>query len=365
MKLAVDALFLRPGRVGGAEFMLYSLLRALAAAGNPDDVVEVLLPEDARPTLPSLPENFRTTPVRLIGNRFLTSELQFARSRADVALFSNYYTPLSIRRTDTTAVTVVHDLQYRTFPQYFSPQKRLFQNVALRATCARADRVVAISAFTAQELQRFRPSAESRISVIPNPIDWDRFAHPAPPPCRNVFRDRFFLLPAAQYPHKNIATVVEAFSSFRRDNPNVDLVLTGQVPSGLHGAHGVRAVREEYGVTGLGHVPDDVLAWLYQHTTAVLMPSLYEGFGLPTVEALGLGTPVIHSGRTALSEVTRGLGLIVDDPLSPDQWAAAMHAAADGRLPRPSSGDTESIRHDHAPSVIGAHYWALLRTCCH
>jgi len=91
------------------------------------------------------------------------------------------YTSLAACIQIPRIVTVIHDLQFLTFPQYFSRRKRLFQRLAVKTTCRRSSSVVAISKFTASEVLRFEPSVCSKLTAIPNPIDWSRFRDHARP----------------------------------------------------------------------------------------------------------------------------------------------------------------------------------------
>ncbi len=149
--------------------MLYSLMSALAQGAHDDDEVELLVRDDCIGEMHALPDRIAVKGLTVRGNRFSATEIAFAKLAADAALFTNYYTPFSARRRALRSITVVHDLQFRTFPEYFTPQKRAFLRHAIRATCRRADRVVAISEFTRHELRRFSrdPMRRSRLSRIP------------------------------------------------------------------------------------------------------------------------------------------------------------------------------------------------------
>jgi glycosyltransferase involved in cell wall biosynthesis len=364
VRLLVDGLFLRPGRVGGVEYMLYSLLTALTASRADDDRVRVLLPDGVDLSGRPFADDVEQVRVASPGNRFLAVERRLPPDD-DAALFPNYYTPLAAVARRRPSVTVVHDLQFRAFPENFTPAKRAFQHLALRATCRLATRVVAISAFTAGELAAFQPGVRDRLEVVANPIDWSRFDVATPPPTAPellVDPDApLFVLAAAQYRHKNIATAIEAFARVHAHDPRARLVLVGQVPTLLGETRVGAALPEVPGVVQLGFVSDAVLSWLYRRATAVLLPSLYEGCGLPCAEAIGLGTPVIHSGRGALPEVAAGAGVAVGEPTSVAEWAQVLTRAASHR---PAAVDPEtaaSVRAAHDPQDIGKRYWSVLR----
>ena len=362
VRLVVDALFLRPGRVGGIEFMLYSLLSALVAAKRPEDQVRVLLPEGVDVDGRSFAAEIEAVTVPRLGNRFTTVERYLPRDR-DVALFPNYYTPWAATRDRRRpALTVIHDLQFQAFPQNFTPGKRTFQNAAVRRTCAKASTVIAISEFTAGEVAAFRPGVRDRLTVIHNPVDWTRFDREAAPQGPDdlggdLEREPFFLLAAAQYRHKNIATALEGFRELRARHPRARLVLVGQVADRLRETKVVSPLPRVEGVVELGFVPDAVLSWLYRRATAVLLPSLYEGCGLPCAESLGLGTPVIHSGLGALPEVAGAHGTAVPEPLRAGSWSDALAGALEGRLGRPDPETAAWVRSAHDVRLVGRRYW--------
>jgi glycosyltransferase involved in cell wall biosynthesis len=360
VKVVVDGLFLIPGRVGGAEYMLYSLMNALSQGSNDDDEVELLVRSDCIGEMQALPDRIAIKGLTVRGNRFSASEVAFSKLAADAALFTNYYTPFSAHRRALRSITVVHDLQFRTFPEYFTPQKRAFLRYAIRATCRRADRVVAISEFTRHELRRFSPRSDAKVAVVPNPIDWTRVDQ-ADGSGPRIRESRFFLLPSAQYPHKNIETAIRAYTILRARTDDVALVLTGQKSSQLHSTRPSVGFDGIPGVYNLGYVSNRTLASLYANCTAVLFPSLYEGFGLPVAEAMGRGTPVIHSGHPALREISGQLGTMISDPRNEYLWAEALDKHCSDPPPRMSEEQADEIRLRYAPARIGQMYWALLR----
>src|SRR5262249_10089781 len=127
----------------------------------------------------------------------------------------------------------------------------------------------------------------TRIRVIHHGIDHERFSPGAEP------REPFLLYPARPWPHKNHTRLYEAFALLRRDRPELRLVLTG-------GSHG-NAV--PHGVEGVGDVSLHQLVSLYRRASALVFPSLYEGFGLPPLEAMACGCPVACSVAASLPEV--------------------------------------------------------------
>jgi glycosyltransferase involved in cell wall biosynthesis len=313
---AVSACFVRPGQVGGAEYALYNLLdgfRQLPAAQAFEVVTATPLP------IGFAPLTERRVDTGRLRNRIAIETVSLPVLRGvDRWLLPNYYTPVGLRGQ---VVTVIHDCQYAHFPANFSTAKRRWLAAAHRYTLRRASTVIAISAFVADDLvglhgERFAP----KIRVIPNAVSFDRLEGGALP--SGVPTDRELVLcVAANYRHKNLPMLVRAFSDVARRRPDAHLVLVGQSPENLLGARhatGLDRLIDALGLRGkisrLGHISDPELGALYRAATVLAMPSLFEGFGLPVVEALGLGLPVVSSAAGSLRDVGLGLPILVDDP---------------------------------------------------
>ena len=367
MRIAVDASFIDPGRVGGAEHMLTNLVEGLALTAAPDDALEVFTdhPWDA-------PAGTAFRPLAGRGNRFthITWTLRSVLRDYDAVLFSNYFTapfPRSARRP--RFVTVIHDLQYVHFPEHFSRQKRLWLRATHEATLRLADATIAISHHVRRDiLTRYGRRWAPRVHTIHNPVSWTRFGSEegagAPP-----VDGPYVLAVAAQYPHKNLETLVRAFARMRERgaHPDVDLVLAGQLGAQLSGVAWTRplddviddvGVREAVHVTG--YLTDRALGDAYRHASVFAFPSRFEGFALPVVEALGFGLPVLTTRSTAIPEVTRGLATYLDDPLDASAMADRLEAMLDDPSPfRPAPDDVTRLRAAYAPETIALRYRGL------
>jgi glycosyltransferase involved in cell wall biosynthesis len=207
----------------------------------------------------------------------------------------------------------VHDLQHETYPEFFSLAELAYRRVLYRRAVTSSRIVIAISEHARETLIATYGLDPARVVAIPLGIDQNRL-RPGDEP-----RLPFLLYPANPWPHKNHVRLYEAFALLRHVRPDLRLVLTGS---------GHVAASLPVGVETRGRVPDDELISLYRTASALVFPSLYEGFGLPPLEAMACGCPVTVSRATSLPEVC-GDAAEYFDPLSPEDIARAIAAVLD------------------------------------
>jgi glycosyltransferase involved in cell wall biosynthesis len=315
--IGIALLTLVPGELGGSESAAAELLRALARGGTlPYRVYLPPAAPNAGEGLPSevVPEyrKAHSIPGRLVAMSLAAARPGPLRRRlvgADAVHF-----PLTIRVPPVSAPSAVtlHDLQHLDLPQLFSRGERAFRSQAYHRSARSARLVIVPSAFVRDRAVELLALDEARIRVIHHGIDHDRFSpgDEAPEP--------FLLYPARPWPHKNHARLYEAFALVRQTRPELRLVLTGGGHTG----------ELPDGVEALGNVSIDELVSLYRRASALVFPSLYEGFGLPPLEAMACGCPVACSVAASLPEVC-GDAARFFDPDDPDAIAAAVEDVLD------------------------------------
>jgi alpha-1,3-rhamnosyl/mannosyltransferase len=254
-----------------------------------------------------------------------------------------------VPRSPVPAVVTLHDLQYLSYPEYFSVVKRRYLGAMQGTSLRRARVVTAISEFTrAQAIEHFDLDPNQVVVVPPIVREVVVPAASQRAAVRREFgltRD-FLLYPAAMYPHKNHETLVRAFAAVAAEH-DVDLVLTGATGAGAWGSAlstevSLRALASQLGVDErvhmLGYVSSEQLAALYGEATMMAFPSRFEGFGLPVVEAMSAGCAVIAAAATALPALVADGGVLVD-PDDVEAWAREMSLLfSDGDSRRALSG---------------------------
>jgi glycosyltransferase involved in cell wall biosynthesis len=240
-----------------------------------------------------------------------------AQERADLLHEPHYVLPLLAR---CRSVVTIHDCIHLRFPEYL-PSRAAFAyaHAMIRLAVRKADRVLTVSDASKHDILHYTGVAEDKISVIYNGID-SRFA--AAPDAETVerVRQRFQLThPFVLYvgnikPHKNLERLIAAFAAMREDGPDeLKLVVVGDETSRHPGVRqAVHRHRLDKYVRFFGFQPAAQLVVFYRLARAFVFPSLYEGFGLPPLEAMANETPVVTSNVSSLPEVAGGAAMLVD-----------------------------------------------------
>jgi glycosyltransferase involved in cell wall biosynthesis len=236
-------------------------------------------------------------------------------------------------------VLTVHDLIFEAYPQHHTWTNRSFLRLAMPLFVGAADAIIAVSQQTRRDLIARYRAPEAKIRVIYEGID-DRFAPIGPPGVARIRQqyspDRPYLLMVGTLePRKNHITAMRALARLKQaEHPHRLLIAGGQ--GWLF--EPVRRAVEELGLTGdvtfAGRVPDDDLPALYAGADALMLPSLYEGFGFPVLEAMACRTPVVCADSSSLPEVAGDAALLV-----PPTDDAALAAAVARILTEPGLAD--------------------------
>lgn len=364
LTFGVNACYVRHGRVGGGEQAAVNLLEGLGSEADSDENWIVYDREPLVTREPLHPVREHTLPGAARVNRMVYEPAALSLVRQpSVWLHLNYYTPFGLR---APSVTVVHDLQFRHFPENVRSARRLWLRRAHAQTARRAKVIVAISDFTARDLHRLHGSAiDGKVEVIPNAVSFERLRTAGLELPPGLARRRPFLLSvAAHFRHKNLETLLAAHQLIARRR-ELDLVLVGQMHSRLAGriaTPNIDSRNAPPGVVFTGFIPDDVLGALYRSAAAFVFPSLFEGFGLPVIEALGLRVPTVTTRCGAIPEVGGEYPLYVDDPRSAAELAEAVEAALDQPdSARPTDAEAAKLRAKYSPVTIATRYADLLR----
>lgn len=326
MHVALALLTLFPGRSGGTETYARALVREFGR-GRAAGPMTLLVSERVARALgdPGLPmhvvSSYRTgdsAATRLLAMTFagLAPRLTGRDVPAGIDVV-HYPVTVPIPRVDGAATVVsLNDVQHHELPEFFSTAERRYRRWAYDGAARRADEVLTLSEHARGQIVERLGVPPDHVTAIPCAVDHDRFSpQPGELDSQLDLPERFLLYPANLWPHKNHERLLRAHALAGLGD--VDLVLTGQtygrlLPGAAHGR-----------VRHLGHVPFERLPALYRRATAMVFPSLFEGFGMPLVEAMASGCPVAASASGAIAE-TCGDAALLFDPEDEEAIAGAM-----------------------------------------
>ena len=303
MRIGIDARKIDDTGIGR---YIENLARALPRIDARNEYVLFLPP--GRELDDSYPKGRLTTVVETARNYSLAEHWSLplkARALAlDLYHAPHYVLPLLLSRR---CVVTVHDIIHLREPS-FGAAARAYARFMIGSAARRAERVITVSGHTKRELVEVIGAAEKKITVIP-PGGGDDFARPGEAALQSALaalgiQPGYFLFVGSDRPHKNL----KAVAGVMRAAPDARFVVAGRARDPSRAMFAGMENR----VMFIGQVDKPALAALYSGAAALLFPSYHEGFGLPPLEAMACGTPVVASNRAPIPEVTGGAALLLD-----------------------------------------------------
>jgi glycosyltransferase involved in cell wall biosynthesis len=306
-RLGIDARKLADFGIGSYLQGLLGELVTLAA----DSDVTVFVTPDRRDLLPVLPERWSIAEVEAPGysvREQLVMPLAVRRARVEVLHVPHYVVPLLF---PGRLVVTIHDIIHVLFPEFVASGVGFaYARFMIRAAIRRGHRVITVSESTAADLQRLFGASGERLRVIPNGVS-EEFLRAGDRRRDEVIRRElglsspYLLHVGNDKPHKNVAGVLKAYQLLVHDQAGEPppLVLAGGFGPGGQIAGRARAMGLGDRVRCLGHLEQRRLAAVFRGATVFIYPTLYEGFGLPVLEAMACGVPVVAGNVAAVREI--------------------------------------------------------------
>ena len=328
MRIAIDV---RKFHDFGIGTYIRNLVHQLSRIDQETEYVLICRPQDL-PRIRIPGPNFRAVvePARPYSiSEQVRIPMTLLREHIDLFHAPHYVLPPAIH---CRSVVTIHDCIHLMFPQYLPGRlAHAYAKLQLWTAAHRSDHILTVSEASKLDiLRRFRIPAD-KVTVVYNAIDARLAREPADEEVDRVIaryqlRDPFALYVGNIKPHKNLERLIEAFHQLRQESAfeALKLVIIGDEISkyqGLRRAVHVHKLHKH--VRFFGFVPLDTLAVLYQLASVFVFPSLYEGFGLPPLEAMYFGTPVVTSNVSSLPEVVGDAAMLVD-PYSAESIADGM-----------------------------------------
>ncbi len=271
---------------------------------------------------------FHDVLYRMMWNFFSVPYSLFFRKSDDITFFFNYVIPPGVKGKK---LVIVHDMAYKAYPETVRKRTRRLLNIALKKSCKRADHIITISQFSKNEIVKYLNIPEEKISILPCGVDstlyhqnyTDEHIHRVR--SKYKIQEEYFLYLGTLEPRKNIVRLIKAYAKLIENVPNYPkLVLAGRkgwMYDGIFEMVKSLNLMDDIIFTGYVEAVDTPL--LIKGAIAFLFPSIYEGFGMPPLEAMACGTPVLTSNLSSLPEVVGDAGILVD-PFSVEEIRDGM-----------------------------------------
>lgn len=314
-------------RSAGIHGYIYNTLNNLAEYMPTDWRITALLNQNSPHQFPNIanqPAPFDTASAikRIVWEQAVQP---FGLGKFDLYHAMAFVSPLI--QTRPTVVTV-YDLSFIRYPEVLSSARRHYLKTFTALSCRRAERVIAISHSTAKDIHELLNIPTDKIDMIHGGYD-DRSLYPLDADQIEAFRlkkalpDRFWLFIGTLEPRKNLVTLLDAYAQLKPDE-RLQLYIGGGKGWDYQPIfERIERYNLQADVHFLGFIPADELVLWYNSAEAFIFPSVYEGFGLPVLEAMACGTPVMISDASSLPEIAGECGLIVP-PLEIDAWTEAL-----------------------------------------
>jgi glycosyltransferase involved in cell wall biosynthesis len=293
-------------RVGSGVYA-YNLIKQLYRSPWPHRYLVYL----KKPPLSDLPPISPHWTYSVFGPKFLWTRLALplhlflGSAKPDLFYSPSHYLPLI---SPVPSIATIHDVGYLKYPQQFTPKDLHQLRSWTKHSIKQANRLITVSEFTKREIHRIYRIPENKITIVPNGVE-----DPPKKIAANHYSHPYFLSLGTLKPSKNLLFLINAFARFSRSHPEYLLVIAGKKGWLYDELYRVtQRLNLSAQVIFTGYVNSSQKWSLIKHAVALILPSLYEGFGIPALEAMKAGTPTIVSRIPALTEVCGAASLFIN-----------------------------------------------------
>ena len=333
MRIGIDLTWVKPKKSGGVESYIRNLLDGFLELKDNNEYI-LFTAKDNDETFNSYLSDKRITKILCntsannVKSHLIWQNLKFykilKKNNINFCFFPVYEMPIYKNRKIKT-VTTIHDIQAIHFPEYFSKLENIWFKLGWKTTLKNADVTIGISDYTKKDLEdNFK--SYNKIVRIHNPIvlnDNEKIDFEEVKKEYNIEKEEYYYTVCSLLKHKNLITLINVMEKIVKDNINVPKKL---VVSGVGGSQKeflIQTIKEkglENNVVLTKFVSNAERNCLIKNSNTFLFPSLFEGFGMPPIEAMMLGTRVITTKCTSLLEVTKNKCTYVDEPTDVEDW---------------------------------------------
>ena len=368
-KIAIDLTWVRHNKVGGTESCVRNLLDGFSLIKFPHYSFVLLLTKDNKESF----EQYRSSSCfelyvcdinsanqrkRVIWQNFHLSGLLY-RLGIKICLEPVYGKPF-IGSKKIKYITTIHDLQAKHYPQYFSKGRVTWMMLSWRNAVRTSEKVIAISNFVKEDIIKTFNISDEKVQVIYDAVSIQT-DNCADEECLNKYgliKNEYYYTVSSLFLHKNLKTAILAMGELKKREsdafkPFVISGIGGRKKDELDRIIAENDLANDIIFTSF--VDDAERNLLYKNCRAFIFTSIFEGFGMPPIEAMAMGVPVVSSDKTSLREVTGGLCNYIEDPFNPKEWADIMET--DLRPARET--DVEALLNRYDKAAIAREYIEL------
>ena len=322
VRIGINALYLLPGKVGGSETYIRSLVQSLLNIDRDNtycifinkESTGIFPKSDPRVKIVLCPIEATNRPIRILWEQFILP-FQVWRHKVNVLLSAGMTSPFFC---PVPSVLVIYDLQHINQPQNFPRLYLFFLKTIIYLSAKTADSIITISEQVKKDIIRYYKIGADNITVVHLAVNHKLFFpmgsdNLSSTRTKYTLPERYLLYAAALLPHKNHARLLRSFKEIVKELPGLKLVLTGAWDKGHDMMAGlISELGLQKDVITLGWVPFEDIPFLYRGAEMFIYPSLHEGFGLPILEAMASGVPVVCSRIEPLVEIAGDAAQLVD-----------------------------------------------------
>ena len=326
MKIGIDLTWVKPQKSGGIESFARNLLDGISIQDK-ESQYTLFLSIDNYESFSQYAknQNFRLIKCRCFANKILRrliwQNIYFnkilRKYNIKVCLTPFYSKPL-IPNKECKTITVIHDLQALHYPEYFNPIKVIWLKYAWKRTLESSNIIIAISNFVKQDIvKQYGDKYQNKIKVIYNPIKITREQKIYP-----SIEEPYFYTICSPYKHKNFKTLVLLMAKICKTSNQLPkkLLVTGMKKFPKEIEILIQEKKLEDNILLTGYIDNNKRDFYIRNAKLFLFPSLFEGFGMPVVESLMLGTPVITTNTTSIPEVSCNKAIYISNPTDVNEW---------------------------------------------
>ncbi len=336
-RFIINLLWVRPGKVGGTEVFIRNLMNGFHVLQDDFNVwlfvsvdnaqtFEEYEKKDKRFHLLKAPVKSDNITKRILWQNFFMN--RFLRKNGFKYCFSPVY-DRPVLPGGIEYVITIHDIQAYHFPEYHPLHEVLYSKMCWIADSRTSKGVVTISDYVADDICKVYPFNRDEIRVIPNPVCVDNvnddIFDELKTKYKGIERQQYYYTVGQMIPHKNISTLLKVMAKIKNTELPQKLLITGIKGNA---SSEIEKIIKDNSLQNMiiltGYISEEERNTLYRNARAFLFPSVFEGFGMPPVEAMLLGAPVITTLETSIPEVTQNLANYVNNPYEPDEWIRLM-----------------------------------------